>query len=83
MGKRRLESPLDSNEIKPISPAGNQPLMFTGKTDAKVEAPIFWLPLEKTLMLGKTESKRRRGQQKKRWLDDIIDSMDTSLSKLR
>ena len=39
--------------------------------------------LEKTLMLGKIESKRRRGQQEVRWLDDIIDSMDMSLSKLR
>ena len=38
--------------------------------------------MEKTLMLGKIEGRRRRGQQRRRWLDDIIDSMDISLSKL-
>ena len=60
-----LESPLDSKEMKPVKRKGNQPLILIGRTDA--EAPIFWheMPrdnsLEKTLMPGKTEVKRRKG----------------------
>jgi len=65
--EKTLESPLDCKDIKPVNNKGNQPLILIGRTDAKAEAPIFWPPdvkansLEKTLMLGKTEGRRRRG----------------------
>ena len=73
--EKTLESPLDSKEIKPVNPKGNQSWIFIGRTDAEAEGPILWLPdaknsLEKTLMLGKIEG-RRRGWQRMRWLDEI------------
>ena len=67
--KKTLVSPLDYKEIKPINPEGNQSWVFIGRTDAEAEAPILWPAdsLEKTLMLGKTESSRRRG-----WQDEMV-----------
>ena len=84
-----LESPLDCKKIKLVNPKGNQSWIFLGRTDAEAEVPILWLSmwqtnsLEKTLTLGKIECRRRRGQQKMRWLDGITDSMVMSLRKLQ
>ena len=86
--EKTLESPLDSKDIKPVNPKGNQPWIFIGRTDPEAEAPILW-PLDANSRLigkdrdaGKTESKRR-GQQSMRWLDSITDSIDVNLSKLQ
>jgi len=63
--EKPLRSPLDSKEIKSVNLKGNQPRIFIGRTDAEAVAPILWSPdendsLEKTLMLGKIEGRRRR-----------------------
>ena len=65
--EKTLESPLDCKEIQPVHPEGDQSLVFFGRTDVEAETPIVcppdvnsWL-IEKTLMLGKIEGRRRRG----------------------
>ena len=78
--RRRLESPLDGKEIKLVHPKGNLPWIFTGRLMLKQKLQYFghlmWRAdsLEKTLMLGKIEGKRRRGWQRRRWLNSITDS---------
>ena len=88
MLEKTVESPLDSKEIQPVHPKGDQSWMFIGRADVEAETPILW-PLmrrpesfEKTLMLGKIEGRRRKGQQRMKWLDGITDSVDMSLGKL-
>ena len=73
MLEKTAESPLDCKEIKPVNPEGNQPWIFTERTDAEAEVPIFGHlmrradSLAKILMLGKTEGRRRRG-----WQDEMV-----------
>ena len=80
-----LESPLDCKGIQPVHPRGDWSWVFIGRTDVEAETPVFghlmWRAdsLEKTLMLGKIEGRRRRGWQRMRWLDGMIYSMDMSL----
>ena len=87
--EKTLRSSLDCKEIKPVHSKGNQSLIYIGRTDAKLKLQYFETPiqrtdsLEKTLMLGKTEGRRRRGQQRMKWFDGITNSMNMSLSKLQ
>ena len=83
--EKTLESPMDCKGIQPVHPKGDQSWVFIGRTDAEAETPILWPPqqradsFEKTLMLEKIESRRRRWWQRMRWLDGITDSMDIGL----
>ena len=87
--EKTLESPLDCKEIQPVHSKGDQSWVFIERTDVEVETPILGDlmrrvdSLEKTVMLGGIGSRRRRGQQRIKWLDGITGSMDVSLSELR
>ena len=86
--EKTLESPLDCKEIKPVNPKEISPEYSLEGLMLKLKLQYFGHlmqrtdSLEKTLMLGKIEGRRRKGRQRIRWLADITDSMDISLSKL-
>ena len=89
MLEKALESPLDCKEIQPIHPKEISPECSLEELMLNLKLQYFGQLMrradsfEKTLKLGRIEGRRRRGQQRKRWLDDIFDSMDMSLSKLQ
>ena len=86
-----LESPLDCKEIQSVHPKGNQSWIFTGRTnvDAEAETVTLWPPDAKNWLIGKDpvlekiEERRRRRQQRIKWLDGITDLMGMSLSRLQ
>ena len=64
--EKTLEHPLDHKGIKQVSPKGNQPWIFIGRTHAEVEAPIFWLPDAKSQLAGKYPDAGKHGRQKEK-----------------
>ena len=85
--EKTLQSLLNTKEIKPVNPKGNQPWIFIGGTDAQAEALILWPHdmknrlVGKDLDAGKDWRQEEKEWQRIRWLDGITDSMDMSLSK--
>ena len=71
--EKTLQSPLDSKEIKPVNPKGNQSRILFGKTDAKAEALILWPPDVKSWLIGKDlNAGKNWGQEEKRLTEDEI-----------
>ena len=86
--EKTLESPLDSKEIQPVNPKGNESWTFIGRTDVEAETPILWPPDEKNWLFVKDLDAGKDWRQKEEltenvMVDGITDSMDMSLSKLR
>ena len=84
---RRLLKVPWTQEIKPVTFKWDQPWIFTERTDAEAEAPVFWSSdvnsLEQSLMLAEIEGRRRGRRQRMRWLDGITDAMNMNLGKLQ
>ena len=68
--EKTLESPLDSTEIQPVNPKGNQSWMFIGRTNTEAEAPIVWLPDEKSLLTGKDPDAGKDWRQEEKGTED-------------
>ena len=88
MLEKALESPLDYKEIKPVNPKGNQPQIFTGRTDTEAEAPVLWptdakSQLTRNTDVGKDGGQGEMGRKRMRWLYGITDSRHMSLRNLR
>ena len=87
MLEKTLESPLDCKEIQPVHSEGAQPWVFFGRNDARAKLQYFGHLMQRVDSLEKTlggiGGKRRRGQQRMRWLDGLTDSMDVRVSELR
>ena len=87
--EKTLVNPLDSKEIKPVNPKGNQPWIFIGSTDAEAEAPTLWPPDPKSQLIGKDPDARKDWRQKEKGVaeDEMVgwhhDTVDTSLSKVQ
>ena len=86
--EKTLESPLDCKEIQLVHPKGDQSQVFIGRTDVEAETPVLWPPDVKSWLTwkdpdaGKDWGQEKKGTQRMRWLDGIMDSMDMGLGRL-
>ena len=73
--EKTLENPLDSKEIKPVSPKGNQSWIFIGSTDAEAEVPMLWPPDAKSWFTGKDPDSRKdwRQEEKRVTEDELVE----------